>query len=288
MSYLQRIQVCHNYDPSGFLKFVVGDEVMGLTSPTFAENLLQWSDVFQHEDDVLRLNPALDNFDNRTEAVAPIMEKLHQDGVIDTWVDEPYAVSHRFDEQPRMAVERAAASFLGIRSYGIHINGLVQKAEGIHIWIAVRARDKRLWPGKLDQMVAGGQGIGIGLMENVIKESAEEANIPEDIASKAVEKSAIHYAAKSSRGIRLDTLFNYDLWLPEDFVPENTDGEVDEFILMPLEEMAQITDTSEDFKSNCNLVNVDLLIRAGLIDQSHQDFEQITQLLYAPPLKMSL
>ena len=83
-------------------------------------------------------------------------------------------------------------------------------------------------------------------------------------------------------GINSDTLFNYDLWLPEDFVPENTDGEVDEFLLMPLSEMAHITDTTNDFKNNCNLVNIDLLIRQGVINENHPDFYQIKQLLYAP------
>jgi len=33
--------------------------------------------------------------------------------------------------------------------------------------------------------VAGGHSVGIGLMENVIKECAEEASVPAEIASKA-------------------------------------------------------------------------------------------------------
>ena len=77
-------------------------------------------------------------------------------------------------------------------------------------------------------------------------------------------------------------MFNYDLWLPEDFVPENTDGEVDEFMLMSFEEMAQLTDTSNEFKNNCNLVNIDLLLRKGVINQSHPDFDDIKQELYTP------
>jgi hypothetical protein len=38
----------------------------------------------------------------------------------------------------------------------------------------------------LDNMVAGGQPLGIGLMENVIKECGEEAGIPEAIARRAI------------------------------------------------------------------------------------------------------
>ena len=259
---------------------------MGLIRPQFAEQLLRWSDVFQLKNNQLLLNPELTSFEQRTQAVAAIMEQLYQEGVIPAWVNEPYAVSHCFEEQPRMAVERAVASYLGVRSYGIHINGLVQKSDGIYNWVAVRARDKPFWPGQFDQMVAGGQGIGIGLMENVIKESAEEADIHVDIASQAQQRTTLHYCSNSSRGISMDTLYNYDLWLPEDFTPVNTDGEVDEFILMPLAEVAEIIDTSEQFKTNCNLVNIELLIRAGIISESHPDFKAITKLLYSPAVKL--
>ena len=286
MSYLERIQECHQYDRSKYLDFMIADEVMGLTERDFAEQLLRWSDVFQRNDNQLILNPILQTFDERTKAVASVMETLHKEGIIDTWVNEPYAVSHTFTEKPRMAVERATASFLGVRGYGIHINGLVKKTHGIYCWVAVRAEDKPFWPGKLDQMVAGGQGIGIGLMENVIKESAEEADISEDIASQAQERGCLHYCSESNRGISIDTLFNYDLWLPEDFTPVNTDGEVDGFVLMPLEQMAEVIDTTENFKQNCNLVNIDLLIRSGIITNAHPDFDEITALLYAPAMSL--
>ena len=288
MSYLERVQACHQFDRTDYLDFIIADEVMGLTNPEFAEHLLRWPEVFSRNEQQLLLNPALDTFESRTAAVAEITQQLHQEGVIDTWVDELYAVSHFYEDTPKMAVERAAASYLGIRNYGIHINGLVKTDDGICTWIGIRAKDKPFWPGKLDQMVAGGQGYGIGLMENVIKESAEEADIPEELSSQALARGAIHYCTQSSRGIRIDSLFNYDLWLPEDFTPENTDGEVDGFILMPLEEMAKIIDTTDKFKSNCNLVNIDLLIRSGVITESHPDFKAITALLYKPAIDLSL
>lgn len=287
MSYLDHVQACHQYERTDYLDFMIADEVMGLTDPDFAQHLLRWPDVFHVAGQQLILNPVLDTFESRTDTVADIMQQLHHEGVIDTWVDEPYSVSHFYDDQPKMIVERAAASYLGIRNYGIHINGLVKTESGICIWVAIRAKDKPFWPGKLDQMVAGGQAFGIGLMENVIKESAEEAGIPESLSSKAQARGDIHYCTRSSRGIRIDTLFNYDLWLPEDFTPENTDGEVDGFMLMPLEEMAKIIDTTDKFKSNCNLVNIDLLIRSGLITDSHPDFQAITAQLYAPAIDLS-
>ncbi len=282
MSYLAHIKNCNQYDANQFLPFLVENEQMGWVDCDFLQHLKAFNSVFSLNQQGLQLNPELDTPAKRTRAVAPVLQQLHQSGVIDSWVGEPYAVSHAFEEQPRFLMERAAVSFFGVRGYGVHVNGLVQKDDGVYVWIARRTWDKPFWPGKLDQMVAGGQPAGIGLMENVIKESAEEAAIPESLASSAKLVSKIHYRGQNKRGMNVDTLFNYDLWLTEDFVPENTDGEVDEFILMSLQEMAHITDTTTEFKDNCNLVNIDLLLRQGLIDQAHPDYDEINTLLYAP------
>ena len=255
---------------------------MGWVDRNFSKHLKPFNAVFILGDDRIQLHPELVTAKQRSKAVAPVLQALHNKGVIDSWVGEAYAVSHDFKEEPRFLMERAAVSFFGVRGFGVHLNGLVEKNDGIYIWIARRTKAKPFWPGKLDQMVAGGQPFGIGLMENIIKESAEEAAIPENLAKQAEYVGEIHYRGQSKRGMNVDTLFNYDLWLPEDFVPENTDGEVDEFILMPLEGMAHITDTTTEFKDNCNLVNIDLLLRRGLIGQTHPDYDEINTLLYAP------
>jgi len=60
-----------------------------------------------------------------------------------------------------------------------------------------------------------------------------------------------------------DVLFCYDLKLPEDFVPNNEDGEVDSFRLIPVPHAANIIRRTEFFKPNCNLVIIDFLFRHG-------------------------
>ena len=286
MSYLDHIKRCHSFSAENYVPFMVADEQMGWMQKSFVSHLLNWDSVFnQDQTGSVFINRDLATPEQRTKACQPILQSLHESGVIDSWVGEPYAVIHQFGETPRLLIERAAVSFFGVRGFGVHLNGLVKKTSGTHIWIARRARDKPFWPGMLDQMVAGGQPAGIGLMDNIIKESAEEANIPERLSKKAELVSELHYRGETHRGLHIDTLFNYDLWLPEDFVPENTDGEVEEFILMPLEEMAQITNNihnTEEFKDNCNLVNIDLLIRHGLLSKAHPEYDEIKRKLYAP------
>lgn len=280
MSYLDKIIQCNTYTSEAYIPFIIEGKIFGFPQKDFVSELIQWKDVFQLKNNKLYLQETLSTPEERTQACQQIMKSLHEKGVIDSWVGEQYPVVLKYAEEPEFLLERAAICFFGLRGFGIHINGLVQKKEGIYIWIARRTKDKPFWPGKLDQMVAGGQPVGVGRMDNVIKESAEEANIPKSISMQSKYVGELQYRGETHRGMNVDTLFNYDLWLPEDFIPENTDGEVEEFILMPIEEMASLTNETEEFKDNCNLVNIDLLIRLGLINDSHPDFEEITKRLY--------
>ena len=50
------------------------------------------------------------------------------------------------------------------------------------MWVARRARTKATYPGKLDNMVAGGHPLGISAFDNLLKECYEEAGIPPEIA----------------------------------------------------------------------------------------------------------
>ncbi len=281
MSYLDHIKNCNRYNPDDFIPFIVAEKKLGWITKSFSKHLIRWEDVFKFSDFGITLNPNLSTPEARTKAIEPILKLLHKEGVINSWVGELYAVNNYYGEVPAFLMERAAVSFFGVRGYGVHANGLVEKSDGTYIWIARRTKNKPFWPGQLDQMVAGGQPAGLGRIENLIKESAEEANIPASIVATPELVSTLHYRGASSRGMNVDTLFNYDLYLPEGFVPENTDGEVDEFILMSLEEMAHITETTDDFKDNCNLVNIDLLIRRGIINESHPDYSSIFKELYA-------
>lgn len=275
MSYLDRIQTCNNFDPTDYRGLLIDGEIYGQVQPDFAEHLREWAELFTVTADTVRLNPALVDYHERTLAVAPVFQELHARGVIDSWVGEAYPVTHEFGATAQMEVERAATNFLGVKSFGIHLNGLVRKADGIHVWVATRSRDKPFWPGKLDQMVAGGQPVGLGLLDNVVKESQEEANIPAALARQAQAVGTVSYRQAGWRGLDNSTIYIYDLWLPEDFVPENTDGEVLQFELLPLVEIARMTETTDDFKDNCNLVNIDLLLRMGVITPQHPEYSAI-------------
>ena len=280
MSFLRHIKQCNQFQSDQFLPFFIDDQCFGLAHKRHVDQLTKWPEVFSADDMGLYLNQALDTPKKRTVAVNAIMENLYQKGIIDSWVGEKYNISTEFNGTSMMLLERAAVAFLGVQGYGIHLNGLVRKKDGVHVWVAERSKSKPFWPGQLDQIVAGGQPEGMELMENLIKESAEEAAIPESVTRNATFESEITYCSQTHRGLNNDGIFAYDLWLDEAFIPHNTDGEVESFQLMPIEEIARITETTDDFKDNCNLVNIDLLLRMGLIDETHPEHAEIVSTLY--------
>ena len=162
-------------------------------------------------------------------------------------------------------VDRGALPVLGIQAAGVHLNGLVQRADGPWLWVARRAADKLLDPGKLDHLVAGGVAAGATPWHTLIKEAHEEAGLTPALLESAVAVGTLSYAMDRAEGLRRDRLHLYDVLLPEAFVPEPRDGEVQSFELWPLPQVLDTVRRSDDFKFNVNLVLIDLLIRQGLI-----------------------
>ncbi len=287
MSYLDRIRAANTHDLGKFLPFSVSGTRVGCLKKAFAQTLTRWPEVFRVDERGVTLAASLDSegvpATERTQAVGEVLRRLHEDGLIDGWRDELYPVNRSWSEPAFLLIERATLPWLGVRGYGVHMNGFVRGTDGLNMWIARRSLDKPTGPGKLDQMVAGGQPADIGLHDNMMKECAEEAGIPLDIARHARAVGAVTYALETRVGFRPDLLFNFDLELPEGFSPVNTDGEVDAFYLWPMEQVMETVRDSDAFKFNCALVIIDFLVRHGYITADDPDYSDIVEGLMARP-----
>ncbi len=226
--------------------------------------------IFEIEKGAIHLNARLASVEDRTRALAEVVDALAADGL--RVRGETYAVRERFTDPPVMMVDRAAVPYFGFRAYGVHMNGYTRDGGDFRMWIGRRAADRVVCPDMLDNMVAGGQPAGLGLMENLLKECAEEAAIPPDLAARAVPVGAISYCMEAPEGLKPDVMFCYDLELPADFQPWNTDGEIAEFYLMPVEEVAAMVRDTQAFKFNCNLVIIDFLLRHGVMPPEDPDY----------------
>jgi 8-oxo-dGTP pyrophosphatase MutT (NUDIX family) len=164
-------------------------------------------------------------------------------------------------------IDRGVLPVLGIMAVGVHLNGLVQGPDGLQLWVARRAMDKKLDPGKLDHIVGGGVPAGLDPAQTLVKEAAEEAGLPASLVAAAVHRGVIQYAMERPEGLRRDRLHCYDLMLPIEFVPVPVDGEVSGFELWPIGRVLEAVRDGDAFKFNVNLVLIDLFLRLGLVDE---------------------
>jgi len=271
MGYLDRIDECNNHDLGRYAPFAAAEQRIGWIRLDRIQLLEQLMAGLQVSDQGVTMSRDLSSFEARSEAVAEVVTALMERGEISAWRGELYPVGISFDAPPLLELERSAVPFFGARAYGVHVNGFTRRDGDLLMWVAHRARDKPTYPGMLDNMVAGGQPIGISLHENVIKEAAEEASIPRELAAGAVPTGSVSYCHENEHGLKPDCMFCYDLELPPDFEPRSADGEVEAFELVPVQDVAAIVRDTSKFKFNCNLVILDFLLRHGVIPADHPE-----------------
>ena len=278
MSYLEHIKFCNNFDALAFRRFEIAGHRVGWVRHDNAAHLEQFSHIFEVSEQSISLTPDLIEFETRSAAMSVVVSTLSTEGVLPRPRDEFYPIALDRNVPPLMRIERTACPFFGIRASGVHMNGYVYLSDGLHMWVARRAWDKGTYPGMLDNMVAGGQPLGLGLRENIIKECGEEAGIPPEIAAGVLPVGLIVYDHQSDDGAKPNRQYCFDLELPVEFEPVAMDGEVDEFMLWPIQKVvARVRDTFE-FKFNCNLVIIDFLIRHGVLDPDNEpDYAPLCQ-----------
>lgn len=252
-----RVTACNNAVlPGGRTAFLLGDQPVGWLDRSLA-------DFIEGMDGITRLPEGLSL---AVPARLPAIARAAAEAGLLRWRDEAFDVRASPDGPALSTIDRGALPAFGIQAQGVHMDGLVRRADGLHLWVARRAANKALDPGKLDHIAAGGIPAGLTPAECLVKEAAEEAAIPPDLVARAVKTGSIGYAMDRPEGLRRDLLHCYELELPEDFTPIPADGEVAGFELWPIGQALEAVRTTEEFKFNVNLVLMPLFLRHGLLD----------------------
>jgi hypothetical protein len=252
----RHVRACNNAEiPGNRVPFLIHEQVVGWIPPHIASALQAMPSVASASDRVVLDDPA---------ALPGIARALSERGLF-RWRGEAFDVRARPDAPALAQIDRGAIPAFGIQAAGVHVNGLVHRSDGLHFWVARRASNKILDPGKLDHIVAGGVPAGLDPTATLVKEAGEEAAIPSALAASAVQVGVISYAMDRPEGLRRDWLFCYDLVLPNKFVPRAADGEVEAFELWPITRVVEAVRETDNFKFNVNLVLIDLFLRQELI-----------------------
>lgn len=186
------------------------------------------------------------------------------------WRHEAFDVRAREDGPVLATLDRGVLPNLGIAATGVHMNGLVERGGDTFLWVAQRAANKLLDPGKLDHLAAGGVSAGMTPDATMLKEAEEECGLAGPLAAGMRHVGTIRYVMARAEGLRRDVLRCYDIVLPADWQPEAMDGEVESFELWPLERAFAEVAHGDGFKFNVNLVLIDLFLRRGLIDPASE------------------
>ena len=281
MAFIDHIRACNNYDPARAVPLLAGGKRIGWVRRDNAAALARFAGVFAVEPERVRL-VAEGDADRVSAAVDEVVETLLAEGRLPKWRNETFDVAARWGEKPIFRLDRGAVPFFGVRAYGVHLNGYRREDGALKLWIGRRAPDKRVAPNKLDNLVAGGIGNGLGVYPTLVKECEEEAAVAAALAGCAIPVGAVSYRMETKLGIRDDVLFVYDLEVPADFTPHCNDGEICEFALMPAIDVVERVRRTDDFKFNVNLVILDFALRHGLLSPEDPEYLDVATGLYRP------
>ena len=265
---VRHVRVCRSAAiPGRRLPFRLGQDRVGYLLPDDAELLRPYGATIDGEEVSLP-----------TDALQAASAALARRGRF-RWRDELFDVRSDSSGAVLTTLDRGALPLFGITAWGAHLNGLVHRSGGWHVWIGRRADDRPLDPGKLDNLAAGGVPAGLSPEQTLVKEAQEEAGLPPSLLGEPERVETIRYALERTEGLRRDCVVCFDLTLPASFVPTPQDNEIAAFELWPVGDVLDRVRRTDDFKFNVNLVLIGLFLRLGIVPGG--DAERIRAELHA-------
>ncbi|XP_048742310.2 uncharacterized protein LOC125655831 [Ostrea edulis] len=268
------------------LPFYVGNGQVGILRPHVVLLLQEHPEIFSVSNTAVHLNNKYATCEERTKVMKEFLESVREAGKLNEalkgWRNEFYSIRHSMSEPVLFKMERSACSPFGVVTYGCHINGYTYKNGEMMMWVAKRSSTKQTYPNLLDQFVAGGLTSGLGFRECAEKECQEEASVPEIHLRNLKSTGTVSFVHEDERGVQPEVEFIFDLKLPEDFVPVNADGEVQEFKLYPVSELPGMI-VQASFKPNSAAIVLDFLIRHNIINPDNEpSYCYLVEMLHYP------
>lgn len=256
-------------ESTSYLPLYCNNCQVGMISPLVLTQIVNYPSMFLVTTDRVVIHDRFSTESERSKALEDVLLDLKKKDVFPQlrgWRKEKYEVRQDSFKPLLFKIERSAAPLFGVRQYGVHINGYVRhSSQGLCLWLQRRSSTKQTWPNMMDNFVGGALADGLGVLETAVKEAAEEANVSSDLANQLCPVGSVSFLHLSKRGIHNNTLFIYDLELPENFAPTNNDGEVSEWRLVQISQVFDII-SSKEFKVTSSPVALDWLIRHGGLD----------------------
>jgi len=203
-SILELVKLNNNFNPEihKVVPFYLDSVMLGVIPDNVFQQLKKYNKTFSKNERPFIISTHkvifsefVNTFEKRGKVINDLLKHWRDNktfSCLKGWRDEVYPV---FDGNHEIAfnIERSGIALFGFRAYGCHINGYVEDPEThkLKMWIAQRSFTKQTFPGKLDNIVAGGVSFPYNPTETAIKECLEEASMPSEISKQVTVKNIL-------------------------------------------------------------------------------------------------
>jgi 8-oxo-dGTP pyrophosphatase MutT (NUDIX family) len=216
-----------------------------------------------------------DSFERRTSLLDETIQQAKNEGKIKElcWRGEPVEL-HTVEGVHICNMNNLGTQMFGTIAFGVHLIAWVRKPEATLYWLQRRSMAKPMHPGKLDTIAGGGLRVGEKAIDAMAREAAEEASIPVDFSLSHLKACGtvsyqLSYSFLNNPGSFPHVLYVYEMELPEDFVPQPNDGEVDEFVTMTESQVMEAL-YQDDFKPIVGVQWVAHFYRHGILTADNE------------------
>lgn len=230
------------------------------------------------------------SLDERNKQLKDTLYAEHQKGTFKQlagWTGEVFSVYGPAKELV-VSIEKLAAPLFGIITYGVQLLVYRDDPDGLRVWIGRRAKTKRTFPSMLDSTVGGSLPTGETPFQCLIRESREEASIPEqmlrDLAKACGTVNYVDISDSRSGGelglLTPEVQFTYEMRIGTDFIPKPGDNEAESITLFDVKELKKALGNGEFTPANGCII-LDFFVRHGIINyENEEDYIEIASRLH--------
>lgn len=172
-----------------------------------------------------------------TLALNRLAQVLRADGRCGPWRNEQLAV-HNPTGQVIATVERGAVRVLGIPTLAVHLVGVAPDGR---LWVQQRAADKAMFPNRWDTLMGGMVSAGDSPDTALARETWEEAGLRLQELADLRHGGMFELSQPSDEGDGCGYIQERIHWyvatVPDGVLPDNQDGEVQGFALLPADQV---------------------------------------------------
>ena len=251
---------------------------------------IAWPDSWEVNEKKKTVSLLGTSLEERNEQLKDTLYAEHQKGTFKQlagWTGEVFSV-YGPAKEPVVCIERLAAPLFGIITYGVQLLVYRDDPGGLRVWNGRRAETKRTFPSMLDSTVGGSLPTGETPFQCLIRESSEEASIPEQMVRDLARAcGTVNYVDISdSRGggkpglLTPEVQFTYEMKIGNDAIPKPGDNEVESITLFDAEELKKALGNG-DFTPANGCIVLDFFVRHGMLTfENEENYIEIVSRLH--------